>query len=145
MNKRNIYLLLLGRTTSKFGAAFYLAVLPLYILKSTGSLAQSGLFFSLASLPALLITPLIGVAIEQLDRKWLIVVCALLTALIYFALRLCTLLSEHYVLLLLIGSLLINLLAHTFEISSKLLFSELVPSEELEHYNGLKSIFDIYH
>ncbi len=42
--KKNIILLIMGRVTSKFGVAFYLIVLPLFILKSSGSLAWSGVF-----------------------------------------------------------------------------------------------------
>ena len=50
---KNITLLLLGRIVSKFGSAFYLIALPPYILQVTGSLAQTGVFFTVSSLPVI--------------------------------------------------------------------------------------------
>ena len=82
-SRKNITLLLLGRTVSRFGSAFYLIALPLYILQLTGSLAQTGVFFSLSSLPALAVTPFLGVFVEKINRKHLLVICDILTAILY--------------------------------------------------------------
>lgn len=140
--KRNIVLLLLGRTVSTFGAAFYLIALPLYILKTTGNLAHTGAFFTLSSLPALLATPFLGVFVEKVNRKHLIVGCDLLTALVYLVLLLAPEASPTHLPLLFGGTVLINMIAHTFDIGSKLIFSELVDEGTLERYNGIKSVCD---
>lgn len=139
--KKNIVLLLLGRTVSRFGSAFYLIALPLYILQLTGSLARTGLFFSLSSLPALLVTPFLGVFVEKVDRKRLIVACDLLTAALY-ALLLLPLGAEAFMAVLFGVTVLINMLANVFEIGSKLMFSELTTPETIEKYNGVKSFAD---
>ena len=139
--RKNVVLLLLGRTVSRFGAAFYLIALPLYILQLTGSLAQTGVFFSLSSLPALLVTPFLGVFVEKVNRKHLLVACDLLTAALY-ALLLLPLGAEAFMAVLFGVTVLANVLANTFEIGSKLMFSELTTPETIEKYNGAKSFAD---
>ena len=138
--KKNIVLLLLGRTVSQFGSAFYLIALPLYILQITGSLAQSGLFFSLSSLPPLLITPFLGVLVEKANRKYLMAGCDLLTAALYAALLLP--LGDMFLPVLFVVTMLTNLVSRTFDIASKLMFTELTTPETIERYNGAKSFAD---
>ena len=140
-SKKNVFLLLAGRTVSKFGAAFYLIALPLYILQLTGSLAQTGVFFSLSSLPALLATPFLGVFVEKVNRKHLLVACDLLTAALY-ALLLLPLGAEAFMAVLFGVTVLVNVLANAFEIGSKLMFSELTTPDTIERYNGVKSFAD---
>lgn len=140
--KRNIFLLILGRTVSKFGSAFYLIALPLYILKRTDNLAWTGLFFTLSSIPALCITPFLGVFVEKVNRKRLIILCDAGTALIYFILCLVSERSRGYIVILFAGTSMVNILANAFEIGSKLIFSELLDNDMIEKYNGIKSIFD---
>ena len=137
---KNIKLLLLGRAVSRFGSAFYLIALPLHILKLTGSLAQTGVFFSLSSLPALAVTPFLGVFVEKTNRKYLLVACDLLTAALYTLLL--PLEGEWFMPVLLTATALINVLANAFEIGSKLMFSELTTPETIEKYNGIKSFAD---
>lgn len=138
---KNITLLLLGRTVSRFGSAFYLIALPLYILQLTGSLAQTGVFFSLSSLPALAATPFLGIFVEKMNRKHLLVACDFLTAVLY-TLLLLPLAAEWFMPVLFTVTVLINILSGTFEIGSKLMFSELTTPETIEKYNGIKSFAD---
>ena len=141
-SKKNVWLLLVGRCVSKFGSAFYLIVFPLYILETTGSLVKSGFFFSVSSLPVLLITPLIGLAVEKNNRKWVLVFCDFATAMIYSFLLVIPEKFNGYMFCLLLGTMLIDGMDNAFEISSKMIFSELVPAELIEKYNGIKSILD---
>jgi DHA3 family macrolide efflux protein-like MFS transporter len=141
-SKKNVWLLLVGRCVSKFGSAFYLIVFPLYILETTGSLVKSGFFFSVSSLPVLLITPLIGLAVEKNNRKWVLVFCDFATAMIYSFLLVIPEKFNGYMFCLLLGTMLIHGMDNAFEISSKMIFSELVPAELIEKYNGIKSILD---
>lgn len=140
-SRKNITLLLLGRTVSRFGSAFYLIALPLYILQLTGSLAQTGVFFSLSSLPALAVTPFLGVFVEKINRKHLLVICDILTAILY-ALLFLPMEAKLFMLVLFIVTVFINILSHAFEIGSKLMFSELTTGETIEKYNGIKSFAD---
>lgn len=140
--KRNIILLIAGRITSKFGVAFYMVVLPLFILKSSGDLAWSGLFFTLSTIPAIAATPFLGLIVDRLNRKNIIVACDLLTSFLYFVLLLTYDLTTIYSGILLIVTIAINIISNIFEISSKVLFTELVSTETLERYNGIKSFGD---
>ena len=139
--RKNILLLLLGRTVSSFGSAFYLIALPLYMLQRTGSLAQTGLFFTLSSLPALLLTPFLGVLVEKVNRKRLLVGCDGATAAVYGAL-LAALGRDSFLPVLFGGTLTINVLSNAFEIGSKLMFTEVTTPETIERYNGVKSLAD---
>lgn len=140
--KKNILLLITGRITSKFGLAFYLIVLPLFILKSTGNLAWSGLFFTLSTIPAIIATPFLGLAVDRLSRKNIIVVCDLLTSFLYFILLLTYDLKDIYPGILLMVTIAINIISNIFEIASKVLFTELVSAETIENFNGIKSFGD---
>ncbi|MDE7282053.1 MAG: MFS transporter [Lachnospiraceae bacterium] len=140
-SKKNIILLLLGRTVSRFGSAFYLIALPLHILQLTGSLAQTGVFFSLSSLPALIVTPFLGVIVEKVNRKHLLISCDLLTSVLY-ALLLLPMAAEWFMPMLFAVTIFVNILSNAFEIGSKLMFSELTTSDSIEKYNGIKSFSD---
>ena len=61
---KNLKILFISRIFSGFSGAMYPVALPLYILKLSGSLAISGLFFTLVMLPQMFLMPIIGVCIE---------------------------------------------------------------------------------
>lgn len=136
--RRSAALLLAGRTASRLGSAFLLAALPLYLLQRTGSLTLSGLFFTLSGLPPLMTVPFLGPLVERVGRKSLLLLCD------GGACVLCALLAAVPLPLplLLVGMTLFQLLSHIFELSSKVLFSELCPPETLQRLNGLKSFLD---
>lgn len=142
-SKKNIFLLLLGRTCSKFASSFYLIVLPLYILNRTGGdTARVGIFFFTASIPAVLCTPFLGIIVERVNRKYSIIFCDLITSFFYFILWFTSTIGEGSLIVLLAVSICINLLSNTFEISSKVLFTELTTPDTIEKYNGIKSFCD---
>lgn len=140
--KKNIILLLLGRTTSLFGASIYLIALPLYILKLKNNLALSGMFFALSNIPSVILSPLLGPIIERANRKKCIVVCDLCTSLIHLLLFILCINSKISIIVLLIASMLINVIASIFDISSKVLFTEVTDATTITKYNGIKSFFD---
>ncbi len=137
MKRKNMALLLAGRTVSKFGAGFYLIALPLYLLARTGSLSESGAFFTAAALPSVLLSPVLGVLVERFSRKAVIVGSDLLTACAYGALLLSDDLTP-----LLMGTMAIHVLSGAFEIGSRVAVSELVPADSLQRYNGLQAFCD---
>lgn len=132
----------MGRITSKFGAAFYLIVLPLFILKSSGSLAWSGIFFTLSTIPAIIVTPFLGLIVDRINRKNLIVLCDFAAAILYAVLLVTYNLKDIYLEILLIVTIAINIFYNIFEIASKVFFTEIVSLETIESYNGIKSFGD---
>lgn len=79
----NIILLLTGRMVSQFGFVLYITALPLHMLKLTNSLAAVGILLSVSSIPAVLITPFLGVWIERANRKYFMVACDILSGVSY--------------------------------------------------------------
>ncbi|RKD31818.1 MFS transporter [Lacrimispora algidixylanolytica] len=140
--KKNIVLLIMGRLTSKFGVAFYLIVLPLFILKSSGSLAWSGIFFTLSSLPAIIVTPFLGIIVDRINKKNIIVICDLLAVILYIILLIAYNYKDFFLWILLFVTILLNVINNIFEIASKVLFTEIVPIDSIERYNGVKSFGD---
>ena len=139
---KNIIFLILGRATSKFGSMAYLTVLPLYILDRTQSLAFAGFFLMCTSLPAVLCSSFLGVLVDRISRKKLIIFCDLCCAAIYAALLYFKEGQGNYIAWLMMASIMINILSNLFEISSKVLFTELLEKAEIGRYNGLKSLTD---
>ena len=136
---RSVWLLLAGRTVSRFGSSFYLIALPLFLLRQTGDLAQSGFFFTLSNLPPLLAVPFLGSLVGRCHRKRLLVLCDAATAILYLVLFL---LPQGVLFPLLLGTMGIGLLSHLFELCSKLLFTELTDEDTLPRCNSIKSVLD---
>ena len=137
----NIKLLLLGKAVSLFGNTIYLIVLPLYILNITQNLKTTGIFFASINLPTIIISPLIGTLIEKFNKKNIILICDVLTSMLYFILFI-YFKNSNSLIFLLIVSLILNIISKFFEIASKVLFSEINTSETLEKYNGLQSFLE---
>ena len=137
----NIKLLLLGRAVSLFGNTIYLIVLPLYILNTTQNLKTTGIFFASINLPTIIISPLIGTLIEKFNKKNIILICDVLTSMLYFILFI-YFKNSNSLIFLLIVSLILNIISKFFEIASKVLFSEINTPETLEKYNGLQSFME---
>lgn len=137
----NIFLLLSSRALSKFGYSFYFAALPLYILSLTNNLASTGLIFSLSSIPGIVVIPLLGVKIDKCNHKSSILICDVLIVCFYIIAFI--LISQNKSFLAFVFSMVcISLLYNISEISSKLVFSELIPLKKIENYNGIKSFTD---
>ncbi|CAM3111075.1 MFS transporter [Lactococcus hircilactis] len=132
-----------SRMFSEFPATMFPIVLPLYILHLRGSLAISGVFFTLTMLPTLCLTPLIGVWVEQRSKRKVILAVLLSLAVIDLLLS-GFILSFDPLSLLTIGifAALISIAIKISEISSKVLFTELVNKIELQKYNGIQSVLD---
>ncbi|MDR1771421.1 MAG: MFS transporter [Hungatella sp.] len=140
--KKSIILLITGRITSRFGSAFYLIVLPLFILNISGSLAWSGIFFTLTAIPAIIVTPFLGLVVDRFNRKKIIILCDLITAILYYILFITNSLNDIYLGILLFLTIIINIINNIFEIASKVIFTEIAPLEVIENYNGVKSFGD---
>lgn len=141
-NSKNVKRLILGRSTSLFGAAMYAIALPLYILQVRDSLAEMGLYFAIASLPALMLTPIMGVFVERCHRLKLIILCDIGIAGLYLLLWILTFIGDLSIPILCISAMLINILAALFSISSNVVFTELNTPTSLERMNAMKSFFD---
>ena len=78
--KRNILLLFSGRFVSDFGTALFRFSLSLYVLDITGSSALFSLILTLSILPGILISIFAGALIDKYDKKKIIFIADLLSA-----------------------------------------------------------------
>ncbi|HLQ40619.1 MAG TPA: MFS transporter [Tetragenococcus sp.] len=142
LKKKNSYRLLLLRAFSQFGSSMYEIVLPLLVLKFTGSLSNAGLFYALIKLPSILLLPFLGIFVERFNRKTVLFYCNFLT-LVIFTVQL-SLFVTHTIsiaILALLG-MLMNLSYSVSDIATRVIFTEIIPKNQLEKYNGIKSIID---
>lgn len=140
--KGNIYYLLMLRGVSQFGSSMYEIVLPLLVLELTGSLTNVGLFYSVIKLPSILLLPFLGAFVERHSRKKILFFCNLFTFII-FSLQFLLFKTDYIIIealaLLGIG---MNISYSISDIASRVIFTEIVPNNQLEKYNGTKSIVD---
>lgn len=139
---RLIKTLLISRTFFSFAGAMYPVVLPLFILKITGSLASSGLFLTLVMLPSMLIMPFVGVWIEGKQKKAVTIGSLTILFILTIAQSFYLLVGRTSLVILGLASAVICTLFSVIELATKIMFSEIVPEGELEKYNGLKSVWD---
>ncbi|MFV0392953.1 MAG: MFS transporter [Coprobacillaceae bacterium] len=128
------------RVFSQFSYAMYLISLPLYILHITNSLAESGLFFAIISIPSIIITPFIGTYIDRIDRKKIILIVLIIITILYYLLYILQLYKQ--IIYLFIISVIIKVLNEMFDITTKVIFTELVEKDDIEKANGVKSMLD---
>ena len=134
--------LFISRCLSEFAGAILPVVFPLFILKTTHSLSLSGLFFTITMLPSVLLTPAMGVWIEKYEKKkvtffsvlTLAILCSIESMLLKF--------GRYDFIYLVCFAILVSIFSMMLDLSSKVLFTELVDESELEKYNGIRSILD---
>ncbi|GAF40688.1 permease [Agrilactobacillus composti DSM 18527 = JCM 14202] len=140
--KRGVNYLLIARGFSEFALAMYTITLPLIILQLTGSLAKSGYFFALITLPSLLGMPFVGPLVERVSRQQMIQICLLLLFTLFGGQLILYHFNLMQLVLLTLIAMVITLISAVSDIATRVIFSELVPATELERYNGLKSLID---
>jgi Major Facilitator Superfamily. len=134
--------LFISRCLSEFAGAVLPVVFPLYILKITHSLSLSGLFFMITMLPSVLITPAMGVWIEKYSKKKVAIFSILFLAILCSIEFMILNFGFHDFIYLVSFAILVSILSMMLDLSSKVLFTELIEKKELEKYNGIKSILD---
>lgn len=141
MNK-NIKLLFIGRFISFMGDGIFLIALPLYFLSNISSLISVGLFFMLVKIPAILLTPYIGVFVEKINKKRGLIVSDFLSGFLFTLLAISLFLGEDNIIVFIIISAIYQIISSIFSISSRVLFTQLTNDENRLKLNSYKSILD---
>ncbi len=79
---RNFIMVILGQMISIFGNVVLRFALPLYILDQTGSTKIFGSILAIATIPTILFSPLGGILADRFNRKNLMVILDLITAIV---------------------------------------------------------------
>jgi MFS transporter, DHA3 family, macrolide efflux protein len=78
--KKNLVLFLTGKVTAVLGSSIYAFAIGLYILAETGSSLNFAITLVLSMLPRILLAPIAGTLSDRLDRKKLIIISNIASA-----------------------------------------------------------------
>ncbi|MFZ5967276.1 MAG: MFS transporter [Bacillota bacterium] len=132
----NLILFFLGRMVSDTGSSIQMVIMPLYIIDAGGSAATIGLFSFLYLMPALLVYPFAGVLGDRLNRKVIMVVTDLSSAVVILGLALGAYTNRMNLTLLLAVQVIVSLLYGLFDPATKGMLPQLVTKEELTRANS---------
>lgn len=77
---RNFLMVIIGQMISVFGNAVLRFALPLYILDQTGSTSIFGTILAISTIPTILFSPLGGILADRMNRRNLMVILDMITA-----------------------------------------------------------------
>lgn len=132
----NLFLLLLGRVVSDTGTGIQMVIMPLYIIDVGGSAATMGLFSFLSLMPTLLAYPFAGVIGDRLNRKTIMVVTDISSALAILGLAFAAYSDKMSLTLLLTVQVIVSLLNGLFDPATKGMLPQLVDQEKLTRANS---------
>lgn len=82
MRNKDFLLLIIGKMVSLFGSEIQKYALSLYVLKVTGSATKFAFILSLSIIPRIIFGPFIGVLIDRLDKKKIVIYSDLLSGIV---------------------------------------------------------------
>jgi MFS family permease len=123
----------LARVVSFLGDAMGLVALILYVAEEVGSGTAVALLLLAGDFTPTLLSPLIGVVADRLERRWLLIICELGQALVIGTIVIAKPPLAPLLALVAIGSLLANL----FQAAARSAVPDLVADEDLERANAL--------
>lgn len=135
----NLFYFLIGRVTSYFGVGLLRIALPIFILEKTGSASALGTFMALTSLPAFMLSPILGNYLESLNKKYIMITTDFIQFMVFSVLYI---LEIEELNILWIYILLSFTLGKAFEISSSSIFSQIIEDRYIEKGNSYRSILD---
>ena len=82
MINKNFIILLIGQSITMFGSAILRFALALYVLSTTGRSDYFAILLALSTIPLIIVTPLSGVLVDRVNKKALMVLIDLASAVI---------------------------------------------------------------
>lgn len=135
----NLVYFLIGRFSSLFGNGLLKIVLPIYILEKTSSGSTLGLFIALTALPSLILTPILGNYLENINKKYVMISMDILQFFLFLGMFILKSLDLKVLGIFLVFSIIIE---RIFDITSSSIFSQIIEEKYIESGNSFKSIFD---
>lgn len=130
-------MLLLGRVVSDTGTGIQMVIMPLYIIDFGGSAATIGLFSFLSLVPVLIAYPFAGVLGDRLNRKMIMVVTDIASAIVILGLAFGAYANRMSLILLLSVQVIVSLLNGLFDPATKGMLPQLVASDKLNRANSI--------
>ncbi len=141
-NLKNIYfnkpflLLAGGRFISQLGDKLYLLALPWLVLELTHSAIQSSITFALEFIPQIILAPFIGVYVDRISRKLLMVVSDYLRGVIVMMVTILSYMRQIEMIHIYLAAFLLSALTLLFDSSSEGILPKLVSKERLVEANA---------
>lgn len=136
---KNFMLYLIGRMVSDTGTSIQMMIMPLYIIDIGGTAATIGLFSFLSFIPTILIYPFAGVLGDRINRKTIMVVTDIISALTIIPLAILAYLDMIQIPILLVTQIIVVLMNGLFEPATRGMLPKLVDKEEALRSNAMVS------
>lgn len=142
MNKKNLWIFLIGRFISFVGSGIQMIALPLYILDKTGSGTMMGVFSILTLVPMLLVAPMAGIIGDRKNRRNIMIIMDFGRGVLICIMGILAMIGHLNIYSLFTLQLLISIMDSFFNSSSQALLPDLISNEELVEANSMKGGFD---
>ncbi len=140
---KNFVLLWQGQLVSQIGSQAYYVAMMFWLKHQTESASLIGLIMMFATIPAVVLSPIAGTVVDRHSRKWIIVICDLLSGLIILVQAMLLFFAADNTDLI-VGSLfvvavLMSIISAFFRPAISASIPDLVPREKLATANSMNS------
>lgn len=135
MKNRDFGIFWITQAISQIANSFHLLALPLWVLSLTGSAFQTGFTVFLELITMMILSPFIGVLIDNINRKILLVISDLLRGLLVLLLLLVQ--TEQDIYIIYIVSVLMGILSTVFNPTRIAAVQSIVKKDQLTYANSL--------
>lgn len=142
MNKKNLWLFLIGRFISLIGSGVQMLALPLFILDTTGSGTLMGVFSVFTLVPMVLAAPVSGIVGDRKNRRNVMIVMDYGRGALICCMGLLAMMGYFNIYILFILQVFISIMDSLFNSSSQALLPDLISSEQLIEANSMKGGLD---
>ncbi len=133
---RSFYLLATGRLISQFGDKIYLLALPWLVLELTHSALSASITLVLETLPLIVFAPFIGVYVDRMSRKWLMIVADWTRGIIIGIISILALLNQVEIVHIYLAAFLLSIFTLLFDSASQGFLAVIVSKEQLVDANA---------
>jgi MFS transporter, DHA3 family, macrolide efflux protein len=136
---KDFMLYLVGRMVSDTGTSIQMMIMPLYIIDIGGTAATIGYFSFLSFLPTLFIYPFAGVIGDRINRKKIMIVTDIISAVTIIFLAVLAYLDMIQISILIVAQVIIVLMNGMFEPATRGMLPKLVDKAEATRSNAMVS------
>lgn len=131
-----------ARFINLLGSGIYNICIPLFLLKNTGSVLVTSVFFSVIQLPSIFLLPFLGVWMENKNLKYCLIFSNALSIFLFLLLNVSLINYGFNFYFLLAISFIEKINSSMFNVASSSIVSRIISKDKIAKLNGTKSVFD---
>ena len=131
-----------ARFINLLGSGIYNICIPLFLLKNTGSVLVTSVFFSVIQLPSIFLLPFLGVWMENKNLKYCLIFSNALSIFLFLLLNISLINYGFNFYFLLAISFVEKINSSMFNVASSSIVSRIISKDKIAKLNGTKSVFD---